>query len=166
MLEKSPKSETGTRDLFVVGGLLELLKKEHAQNKGEYVVSRADGSPYAPDSFSRKFKRFLKQHELPYIKLHATRHSCASLMLSNGVDISTVQKTLGHASPTTTLNVYTHSTVAGSRAAAEKVDKLLLNPPSTSKSFFVVQLYRAYLFGGRSGVFMPGSSKNTPKIHQ
>ena len=49
-------------------------------------------------------------------------------MLSNGVDISTVQKTLGHASPATTLGVYAHSTVAGSKAAAEKVDQLLLGP--------------------------------------
>ena len=128
VLEKNPKSEAGVRDLFVGEALLEILRKEKEKGKGEYVVSKADGGPYSPDSFSRKFKRFLRKNGLPDIKLHATRHSCASLMLSNGVDISTVQKTLGHASPTTTLGVYAHSTVAGSKAAAEKVDQLLLGP--------------------------------------
>lgn len=128
VLEKNPKSEAGVRDLFVGEALLEILRKEKEKGKGEYVVSKADGGPYSPDSFSRKFKRFLQKNGLPDIKLHATRHSCASLMLSNGVDISTVQKTLGHASPTTTLGVYAHSTVAGSKAAAEKVDQLLLGP--------------------------------------
>ena len=128
VLEKNPKSEAGVRDLFVGEALLEILRKEKEKGKSEYVVSKAGGAPYSPDSFSRKFKRFLRKNGLPDIKLHATRHSCASLMLSNGVDISTVQKTLGHASPATTLGVYAHSTVAGSKAAAEKVDQLLLGP--------------------------------------
>ena len=49
----------------------------------------------------------MKKHNLKPIRFHDLRHSCASILYANGVDILTIQKILGHAQLSTTL-FYTH----------------------------------------------------------
>lgn len=126
IIEKAPKTRSGDRYLPINDGLLALLQAAQNKSHGEYVVCKENGSPYAPDSYTRKFHRFLQKNNLPHIKFHSTRHSSASLMVASGIDIATVQKILGHASPTTTLNVYTHTTAAAGKAAAKKMGELLI----------------------------------------
>lgn len=47
-------------------------------------------------------------------------------MIEHGVDIKTVQARLGHADISTTLNIYSHTTEKMNRAAADKMDDILL----------------------------------------
>ena len=42
------------------------------------------------------------------INLHGFRHSCASMLINNNVNISVVSNYLGHADIEETLNTYTH----------------------------------------------------------
>jgi integrase len=42
------------------------------------------------------------------ITLHALRHTHASMLIASGMDVVTLSRRLGHASPTVTLNVYGH----------------------------------------------------------
>ena len=88
-------------------------------------MCKPNGQPYAPDSLSQKWERFLKENNLPKIRLHDTRHSCTTAMLSAGIDHKTVSKHLGHADVYITLNTYAHSTPAMEKAAAEKLDNLI-----------------------------------------
>ncbi len=53
------------------------------------------------------------------VSLHSLRHCAATTALQNGADVRTVAALLGHASPSTTLNVYGH-VVAGPRARGER----------------------------------------------
>ena len=57
-------------------------------------------SLYAPSAW---WRRFLKRHRLPVHRLHDLRHTCAALLLRNGVDVRTVSQRLGHAALKTTM---------------------------------------------------------------
>ncbi len=57
---------------------------------------------------NRSWRPLLEKAELPRIPFHNLRHTCASLLLSQGVHPKLVQELLGHADITTTLNTYSH----------------------------------------------------------
>jgi len=56
----------------------------------------------------KAFKKALEESEVKKIRIHDLRHSHASILLNNGVNILAVSKRLGHATPRTTLDVYAH----------------------------------------------------------
>ena len=56
----------------------------------------------------KMFLGFLKEAELPPMRLHDLRHSAATILLSQGVNAKVVQEILGHSSITMTLGIYGH----------------------------------------------------------
>ena len=84
-----------------------------------YVFVREDGSPMHPDSITDWLAKFSKENVLPHIHPHAFRHTAASTMIMNGVDLVTAAAEMGHASPSTTANIYAHQfAIARAKAAA------------------------------------------------
>lgn len=69
----------------------------------------------------------MKEAGLPKIRFHDLRHTAATLMLNNGVDILVASRRLGHSKPSVTLDVYGHLLVSAQHEAAEKIDKLILH---------------------------------------
>lgn len=61
-----------------------------------------------PDSITDWLNNFSEKHHLPHIHPHAFRHSCASLLFSQGVSLKEIQAWLGHSTIGTTANIYTH----------------------------------------------------------
>lgn len=53
-------------------------------------------------------KRLVKCTQLPNIRFHDIRHTHASILISEGVDIVKISKRLGHANPKITLEFYAH----------------------------------------------------------
>ncbi len=77
--------------------------------------------PRNPDAVTRRVKRFMKRSGLPDLSPHDLRHSCASLLLSQGADIKSVQEILGHADASTTLNYYVKTDLEQMRSATAKM---------------------------------------------
>lgn len=61
-----------------------------------------------PDSITDRLNKFSEENDLPHIHPHAFRHSCASLLFSQGVSLKEIQAWLGHSTIGTTANIYTH----------------------------------------------------------
>ena len=56
---------------------------------------------------------------------HALRHTQATLLISEGADVKTVQSRLGHSSPDVTLSIYSHVVASKDREAADEFESLL-----------------------------------------
>ena len=83
-----------------------------------------------PDSVTQYCGIFADKYGLRHIHPHAFRHTAASVLYFAGMDIVSISNHLGHASPSTTQNIYSHMIAeAESRAAA--MGQLLLK--STEK---------------------------------
>ena len=53
-------------------------------------------------------KRFCERNNIPFHGIHSFRHTFASLLVNQGVDIVTVSGALGHSVVSTTSNIYCH----------------------------------------------------------
>lgn len=84
------------------------------------------GSPIgAQNLVARAFKPALTAAGLPDIPFHALRHSCATLLLSLGVDVNTVSAILGHTSAALTLTVYGKALPEMTRSAVDNFGDFL-----------------------------------------
>jgi integrase len=88
------------------------------------IFSDLNGGYLNPDRFSRRFTRSLTlarnelgTDTLPMIRVHDLRHTCATLMLANGVSVKVVTERLGHTTTTITTELYVH-VLPGMQAAA------------------------------------------------
>ena len=66
------------------------------------------GKLFEPNWVTETFGRLMKKHGLRQIRFHDLRHSCASLMLANGVPMKQIREWLGHSDISTTSNIYSH----------------------------------------------------------
>ena len=67
------------------------------------------GTLLGPSNLDRRsFKPLLKKAGMPDIRLHDLRHTCATVLLSEGVNPKFVQKLLGHEDIKLTLDTYSH----------------------------------------------------------
>ena len=92
-------------------------KEEEQQNRvmfgseyqeNPYVFKWPDGHNYTPDYISHRFNDLLKKHNLPHIRFHELRHSCASMLIAMGWTLKDVQEWLGHSDIKMTANIYSH----------------------------------------------------------
>ena len=90
-----------------------------------YVMTADNGQPMHPDSPTDWLAKFAKRHGLPPIHPHKFRHTQATLLISEGVDILTVSKRLGHAKVSTTLDIYSHVLAKSDQQASNKLDSLI-----------------------------------------
>lgn len=83
-----------------------LFGKEYINN--DYIFKWNNGKQYSPDYITAKFSKLLKQNNLPHIRFHDLRHTCASLLIDSNYQLKDIQEWLGHADIQTTANIYGH----------------------------------------------------------
>jgi integrase len=102
-----------------------LLKLGVRLTDDHHVVTRGDAEPMQPRSLSRAFRKFMRRHKLPKIRLHDLRHSHATHLLAAGVHPKIAQERLGHSSVGITLDLYSHVLPGMQADAVAKVDAAL-----------------------------------------
>ena len=112
------KTQKGRRDVLLTPALASLLREHRLRSPHSvadaYVFARDNGRPMHPDTVRRcglqrtMLRAGLDQPGKPPLRFHDLRHTYASLLIAQGVNVAFVSRQLGHASITTTLNVYTH----------------------------------------------------------
>jgi integrase len=90
-----------------------------------YVLVDALGRPYYPDYFTDRWKAACTRAKVTVINLHDERHTCATLMILNGVPIPTVSAWLGHATASFTMARYVHNQPQALLAAANTMAGLV-----------------------------------------
>ena len=137
--EKAPKTENGIRTITIsktVSAILRQYKGKQIQDRfilgdawknDNHVFVHEDGTDMHPHRPYKWFTEFLERHGLPKITFHQLRHTNASLLIGQGVDVATIAKRLGHADKSVTLRTYAHALKEHDREAADKLDNLLNN---------------------------------------
>jgi len=66
------------------------------------------GNIIKPGYLTNAFSKLLEKNDMRHIRFHDLRHTCASLLLKNGVSMKQIQEWLGHSDFSTTANIYAH----------------------------------------------------------
>lgn len=90
-----------------------------------YVCCWDDGRPLDPDFISKKFNKIVKKLDMPQIRFHDLRHTHATMLLKQGTNPKIVQERLGHATISTTMDIYSHALPEMQKEATEKLEKSL-----------------------------------------
>jgi integrase len=127
---KEPKTRHGRRTVTLAPSTVAVLR-EHRRTQQEQrlffglgkapadalVFTSWDGSPYLPATLTLQWRRAMQRAGLT-ATLHSLRHTHASTLIAAGLDVLTISRRLGHASPTLTLGTYGHLFKTDDRAAA------------------------------------------------
>lgn len=136
---KVPKTESSIREVAIpdfVISLLEEYKLWYDEQKSLYgelwidsnrLFVQADGKPMHPSTISKWFVKFIGQIGLPVINFHGLRHTNATLLIAQNIDVAVVAARLGHAQITTTFNFYVHPIIAHNKKAGFALENLLLS---------------------------------------
>ncbi len=128
---KATKQET-ERGVALSAGALDALRDQRRMQDVErimagasyredgYVFARPTGAYSSPGSIGNAVRLIAKRAGLATTRLHALRHTTATVLLRQGEDIATVAAVLRHTSPATTLSVYAHEVLGAQRAAVDK----------------------------------------------
>ncbi|OBG94394.1 hypothetical protein A5697_26270 [Mycobacterium sp. E3251] len=92
---------------------------------GAYVVSNEIGDPYSPAVLSRYWRDALRAASIRHIKLHAARHTCATLMHLQGVTVAVIAAWIGHKDASLTMRLYAHSQDDALTAAGATLDRVV-----------------------------------------
>jgi integrase len=133
---KEPKSKRSRRVIlpsFVMEALDAHRKSQldlhrllgNGYQDGDLICPCPDGSLWTPSAFTSAYRSLLKRRGLQGPNFHALRHSHASLLLSNGVDLKEVGHRLGHSRASFTLDTYVHLLPGQDQGAAQRVDTIL-----------------------------------------
>jgi integrase len=143
----APKTRRGVRTLLLPEPLvlalcehrarLELERREAGAlwNEHDLAFPSDCGTPLEPRNLSRHFKAMLSKAGLPEtIRFHDLRHSCATLLIAQGVHPRVVMEILGHSQISVTMNTYSHVLPETQREAAAKLAALLETPEPEATS--------------------------------
>ena len=135
---KVPKTESSIREIAIpefIVSLLEEYKLWYEEQKSIYselwtnsdrLFVQADGKPMHPSTISKWFVKYVGQIGLPVINFHGLRHTNASLLVAQNIDIAVISARLGHAQISTTLDFYVHPLLSHNRKAGYALENLLL----------------------------------------
>ena len=111
------------------------------------IFTALDGRPMFPSTISKWFNNFIRRHNesimnddtitqedkdkyiLDNVNFHGLRHTSATILINQGVDVTTVSKRLGHARTSTTTDIYSHSLKKSDREASNKLENLFNKNP-------------------------------------
>jgi len=133
-----PKSAKSRRTVPLPATAITALKRHRKQQAAErlglgdgwqdygLVFTTEIGTPLNPSNIrNRSFDHVLDKAGLPHIRFHDLRHTCATLLLAQGVHPKLVQEQLGHSQISVTLDTYSHVTAPMMKEAAAKMDAIL-----------------------------------------
>lgn len=134
---KSTKNESSERTITLPKEVMVLLKKYKIYqnekrlkcgskwNNTNFIFTQWNGIPMNPYTVSSWFHKFLIKNNLKKVTFHQLRHTSASILINEGVNIKEVSKRLGHSNASTTLNIYSHVLKSADKVAANAIEKVM-----------------------------------------
>ncbi|WP_432109621.1 tyrosine-type recombinase/integrase [Streptomyces sp. AA1529] len=138
----TPKTKRSLRTISLpdrcIAALHERMKEQHEERSAAalkwdplphqpqgLIFTTATGRATDPRSLNRMLTILCRDAKVRRVRVHDLRHTCASLLLAQGVDARTIMETLGHSTITMTLDTYAHVMDTTLKAAAEQMNDAL-----------------------------------------
>lgn len=141
-IEQDTKTKKSTRVLALpdvllldIARLLE-MHRQFPYEKVDYLIQNGFGEALNGQALASRLERLEKRNNLPHVTLHGLRHTYASLLHSQGVDMANISAELGHSNLATTMNIYTHifnSPTNASRGIASTINDFMLPQNNVAK---------------------------------
>ena len=142
--QQSAKTKSSLRTLPLIGSFREyFMQVKEAQELNKQVCGNCynyeyDGFVFVdelgermrPNYLTEYFPKYIAKHGMPKMRFHDLRHSCASLLLANGVPLKQIQEWLGHSDFSTTANIYAHLDYRSKISSAQAMEQGMLLPRS------------------------------------
>ena len=142
--QDSAKTKSSMRTLPLVGSFRDYFQKvKEAQELNKKVCGNCYNHEYdgfvfvdelgermRPNYLTEYFPKYIAKHGMPKMRFHDLRHSCASLLLANGVPLKQIQEWLGHSDFSTTANIYAHLDYRSKISSAQAMEQGMLLPRS------------------------------------
>ena len=137
LIEGSPKSARSRRTVPLPAVCLEALQRHRVQQARDrlsagdawtdcgLVFASAKGTVIEPRNLNRLFDELSAKAGLRRLRFHDLRHTCASLLLAQGVQPRVVMEILGHSQLSITTDLYSHVMPTALRGAADLLDQAL-----------------------------------------
>lgn len=139
--KESFKTESSYRSIMIFDDLLEELEKKKTLDEemrrvlpksynhkwDDYVCVDVTGKLFDPDYVTSHFHVLLKRAGLRKIRFHELRHSCASILIAQGIDIKLIQALLGHSTVATTADIYGHIDARSKQLCVDTIGNTLRN---------------------------------------
>ena len=84
-------------------------------------------------NFERWWREFRTNAGFEGLRFHEPRHTQATQLLANGVDLKTAQDRMGHANGAITLNWYAHAAPVNDEKAAQLVGEIFKPTPNKAR---------------------------------
>ncbi len=122
-----PKTKAAVRTLLLPPKVLEVFREYRKRNVSRWLFPspKKENSPLLPSVVRQRLHRLLDHAGCERVRFHDLRHSCASILLSNGFTLKDVQEWLGHSDIKMTANVYGHLDMARKQSIAQEMSSLL-----------------------------------------
>lgn len=137
LFEETPKTKKSIRTITLPDEIMQMMKEYKAYQNEErlrlgeyfvnygYVFTQDNGEALHPDSINHEFLKMEKKYNLPHLRPHSFRHTMATHLFANGnMDVVTVSARLGHAQPSTTMNIYAHAIPSKDEKCSELLGNL------------------------------------------
>lgn len=134
-VETPPKNKSSYRDLQIPHSLLVALRdQQHRQQSDpgytdDYRVT-GGSSVLRDSSIDNKNKAYAAAANLPHIRIHDFRHSHASLLANEGINIQEIARRLGHSNVEITWNTYAHLYPREEERAVSVLDRICIHDPT------------------------------------
>lgn len=140
--QESAKTKSSMRTLPLVGTFKEYFSEVKAAQElnkkvcgncynyqyDGYVFVDEMGERMNPEALTSGFPKYIERHGLKKMRFHDLRHSCASLLLANGVPLKQIQDWLGHSDFSTTANIYAHLDYSSKLSSAQAMENGIVLP--------------------------------------
>lgn len=119
---QTPKTKNSIRKVDLPNKLVSILSNMNQNTT--FVFEDSNGQPFSAKTLFGNWKKTLNDNDIPYKKFHALRHTYATMLLTKGVDLKTVQDLMGHSDITIT-QIYLHVLPKTKKDAVNKLNVIL-----------------------------------------
>ncbi len=103
-----------------------LFKKSYCRDYLDYICVDQTGKILRPNYVTEHFAWLIQKYDLKKVRFHDLRHTCASLLLSNGISMKQIQIWLGHSTFATTADIYAHLDFAAQEESANAMSGMFV----------------------------------------